>query len=50
MAKGELADFENPERNRGWYPITTPSFAENEKKNCLRKMIEIFWQYGHSYL
>lgn len=32
MAKNELADFENPERNKGWYPITTPSFAENAKK------------------
>ena len=31
MAKGELADFETPERNRGWHPITTPSFAENVK-------------------
>jgi hypothetical protein len=32
MAKSELADFENPERNRGWYPITIPSFADNAKK------------------
>lgn len=32
MAKNELADFENPERNKGWYPITISSFADNVKK------------------
>jgi hypothetical protein len=32
MGKNELADFENPERNKGWYPIAIPSFADNVKK------------------
>lgn len=37
MAKNELADFENPERNRGWHPITIPSFAENVRKIVCQK-------------